>query len=117
MSVTDILEERGINIETLNSLEKETYYKMLSDVQKAELTPDKMKGYVTEMREAVTRELIGEPEFKYIFIFKVANRKQILLKARLLNYILLESFLLSPEKAKEALEGMIAGLLNRFDNR
>lgn len=113
MSITDILEEKGISIESLNSLEKETYYKMLEDVNKSQLTPDKLKVYITDMREAVTRELINESEFKYIFIFKVPNRKQILLKARLLNYILLESFLIAPERAKETLEGMLSGVVSK----
>lgn len=110
MSLTDKLEEKGIDIDTLNSVERETYFKMLEEVQKAQMTPDKLKSHITTMRESVTQELIKEPEFNYIFIFKVPNRKQILLKARLQNYILLESFLLSPEKAKQALEDMISNV-------
>ena len=113
MSLTDKLEEKGIDIDKLNSVEQETYLKMLGEVQKAQMTPEKLKSYVSTMREAITNELIKEPEFNYIFIFKVANRKQILLKARLQNYILLESFLLSPEKAKQALEDMIANVGGR----
>lgn len=110
MNITEKLEEKGIKIESLNSIEKETYYNMLKEVQKADLTIDKLKMHIVAMREAVTAELIKEPEFNYIFIFKVPNRKQILLKARLQNYILLESFLLSPQRAKEALENMIDNL-------
>mgnify|MGYP001591424218 CR=1 FL=1 len=110
MSVTDRLEEKGINIDTLNSVERETYFKMLSEVQKTQLTPERLKDYVLSMREAVEKELIDEPEFNYIFIFKVPNRKQILLKARLKNYILLESFLSSPQRAKEAFEDMISNI-------
>ena len=109
-NITEQLEEKGIDIDTLNAAEKETYFKMLEAVQKAQLTPEKLKEYVTTMREAITLQLIGEPEFNYIFIFKVPNRKQILLKARLQNYILLESFLLSPERAKQALEDMIGNI-------
>lgn len=111
MSVTSDIEEKlGIRIEDLNSAEKKTYIKMLEAVSSSEMTPEKLKAYVSQMKEAVERDLINEPEFNYIFIFKVANRKQILLKARLLNYILLEAFLLSPQRAKEALEGMIGNL-------
>ena len=113
MSLTDRLEEKGINIDTLNSVEKETYFKMLDEVQKAQLTPERLKDHISSMREAVERELIDEAEFNYIFIFKVANRRQIMLKARLKNYILLESFLLSPAKAKEALESMVANIGGR----
>ena len=111
MNVTSAIEEKlGLKIENLNAVEKETYYKMLEVVQKSQLNPDKLKEYIVSMREAVQRELINEPEFNYIFIFKVANRKQILLKARLQNYLLLENFLVSPQKAQQALEEMIANI-------
>lgn len=110
MNITQKIEDKGIDIETLNSVEKATYLKMLEQVQSAQLTPDRLRDYIISMRDAVARELIDEPEFNYIFIFKVPNRKQILLKARLKNYLLLESFLLSPEKAQEALESMISNI-------
>ena len=83
---------------------------MLETVQKAQLTPEKLSLYITSMREAVERELINEPEFIYIFIFKVENRKQILLKARLQNYLLLEAFLTSPQRAEEQLKAMVGNL-------
>ena len=111
MSVTSKIEEKyHIKIESLNAPEKETYFKMLEAVQKAQLTPEKLRDYIITMREAVTRELVNEPEFNYIFIFKVPNRRQIMLKARLHNYLLLESFLISPEKAEQQLDEMINGI-------
>jgi len=114
MNLTEELEEKfSVKIESLNSLEKETYFKMLEVVQKTQMSPEKLRDYIVSMREAVERELINEPEFNYIFIFKVPNRKQILLKARLQNYLLLESFLVSPEKARQQLEEMISGLTER----
>ncbi len=111
MSVTSQIEEKlGLKIEDLKAAEKETYFAMLDTVQKAQLTPEKLREYIVSLRDTVARELINEPEFNYIFIFKVANRRQILLKARLQNYLLLEAFLDSPNKAQEALEGMISNL-------
>lgn len=113
MSVTDKIEEEGIDISSLNAIEQETYFKMLEEVQKAQMSPEKLKTYVSTMREAVSNELANEPSFIRIFIFKVENPKLIKLQARLQNYILLESFLLSPEKAKEALESMISGVVKK----
>lgn len=112
MSLTSEIEEKyGLKIEKLNSLEKETYYKMLDAVQKAQLDHLKLRDYIITMKEAVEKELINEPEFIRIFIWKFENRKQILLKARLQNYLLLEGFLISPDKAKQNLEDMISGML------
>lgn len=111
MNITDQIEEKlGLKVEELNSAEKETYFQMLSDVERTKLTPESLKDYITQMREAVTHDLIKEPEFHYVFIFKVFNRKQVLLKARLQNYILLESFLEAPKKAKKTLEEMVENL-------
>ena len=54
MSVTSDIEEKfDIKIETLNSLEKETYFKMLSAVQEAQMTPEKLRDYIVNMRSAV----------------------------------------------------------------
>lgn len=111
MNITEQIEEKfNIKIDDLNNLEKETYFKMLEEVQKSQLSIEKLKDYIAGMRDAVSRELVNEPEFNRIFIFKVENRRQIYLKARLQNYILLESFLLSPQRAKELLETMVGNI-------
>ena len=112
MNLTSELEEKlGIDISTLRREEKVVYENMLASVEKAKMTPNKMRGHIIAMRDAVERELVNEPEFNRIFIFKVENRRQIFLKARLLNYLLLESFLISPQKAKERLEEVVSGLV------
>lgn len=104
MNVTDELEDKGINIETLNAAEKETYFNMLSEVQKAQMTPEKLKDYIHDMRGAVENELIKTD---------LDSNQDLFLKARLKNYILLESFLDSPARAKQTLESMIAGVVNK----
>jgi hypothetical protein len=114
MSITEQIEEKfGLKIENLNALERETYNKMLEAVQKAQIDHLKLREYIISMRDAIERELINEPEFIRIFLWKVENRKQILLKARLQNYMLLESFLISPERAKQQLEDMVAGMASK----
>jgi hypothetical protein len=111
MNITEKIEEKfGLKIDQLHPQEKETYFKMLEIVQKSQLDLDKLRNYIISMRESVAKELVNEPEFIRVFIFKFENRKQILLKARLQNYLLLESFLISPEKARENLESMIGNL-------
>lgn len=114
MSITSEIEEKmGLKIENLNAVEKQTYFNMLDEVKKAELTPDKLREYIVQMRIAVEDQLIREPEFIRIFVFRVENRNQILLKARLQNYILLESFLMSSERARQQLEDVVQGLVGR----
>lgn len=114
MSITSEIEEKfKLKIEDFNDLEKATYFEMLDNIQKSQLTPERLRDYIIAMRDAVEAELIKEPEYKTILIFKVRNDKNILLKARLQNYRLLEAFLISPEKAKQQLEDMIASFTQR----
>lgn len=111
MSITEHIEEKfGLKIENLNQLEKETYFKMLEAVQKAQIDHLRLRDYIVTMRDAVEREIVNEPTFIRIFIWKVENPRLIKLQARLQNYLLLESFLLSPEKAKQNLEDMVSGM-------
>lgn len=114
MSLTSEIEDKyKVDISKLNDLEKETYFSMLEVVQKAQMTPEKLRDYIVSMRDAVEKELIEEPEFIRIFIFKFENRKQIYLKARLQNYRLLESFLGSPERAKRQLEDAVSNVVGK----
>jgi len=104
MNVTEEIEDKGINIETLNNAEKETYFSMLKEVQKAQMSPEKLRSYIVELRTAVEQELVK---------VDLTSDQDLFLKARLKNYILLEIFLFSPERAKEALEDMISKVVKK----
>jgi len=106
----ELLERFDLKYEQLSSVERETLLSWMDALNRNQLTTDKIQQYINVMRDAVDQELVNEPEFNYLFIFRVPNRKQILLKARLRNYMLLQAFLLTPEKAKAALERALEGL-------
>lgn len=107
--IDEILEKAGFTYEQLNTAEKETLMGWMKSLQSNQLTVDMVRSFVRSLRESIVNQLIEEPEFNYIFIFKVANRKQILLKARLRNIMLIEAFLSTPEKARESLEQTLKG--------
>ena len=102
MNIDDILQKTGLKYEDLNAGEKETLSSWLEALSKNKLTLEGVKTYLASMRDSVEQELT-----------KVGfNSKQdILLKARLRNYMLLEAFLSTPEKAKQAVEKAISGLV------
>lgn len=108
--IDQLLDKMGLKYENLNSAEKETLLSWTESLSKNQLTLEKVRDYIANLRVAIERELIDEPEFNYIFIFKVPNRNQILLKARLKNYLLLEDLLATPERAKLALERAVASI-------
>lgn len=106
----EILKRLNLKYEDLTKGERDTLNTWLDGLSKSQVTLQTLTGYITSMRESVEQALIDEPEFNYIFLFSIPNRKQILLKARLRNYLLLESFLATPEKAKAALERSLASI-------
>lgn len=100
----------GLKYEELSSIERETLNNWLESLQKGQLSLEKVKEYVASMRNAVENEIASEPSFTRIFIFKVENPKLIQLQARLKNYLLLDSFLSSPEKARQQMENALASM-------
>ena len=102
--IDDYLEKYKVKYEELTEDEKTTLNTWVNALQEGSVTIEKIKDYISAMKYSVEQALVDEPEFNYVFIFKVINRKQILLKARLKNYMLFEAFLHSPERAKKALD-------------
>lgn len=100
----EFLKQRGLKYEDLNALEKETYAKMAESLGASQITPEKLRDYISQMKYSVEEELSKEPEKVWLFF---RNDKNILLKARLRNYLLLEAFLNSPERAKRMIESAI----------
>ena len=88
-----ILEEQGLNYEDLNPAERDTYNKANFSLKK--LSVSDIRKYVTTMKDSVALQLANND--------KHGSDADIILKARLKNYILFEAFLLRPEKAEEAL--------------
>ena len=102
MIIDDILKKYGLKYEDLNSLERETLNSWLEIVNKGQINVGKIKSYIIAMRDSVEQELTKTGH----------NSKQdMFLKARLRNYMLLEAFLSTPEKARQALERTIAGVV------
>jgi len=101
MGIDDILEKYNLKYEDLLEDEKKTLSEWMENLSKAELTLDSVKNYISRMKVTVEEELtkVGHE-----------SKQDIFLKARLRNYMLLENFLESPERAKKALEASISGI-------
>lgn len=93
--IDELLKKYNVKYEDLNSAEKETLSNWLTSLQQGTITTEKIREYIGNMRSSVEQELtkIGHE-----------NKQDIFLKARLRNYMLLEAFLQSPEKARKAIE-------------
>ncbi len=105
----DFLEAKGLKYGDLTPEEREYATSLVNSIQSNALTLEKVREAIHGMKEAVERELVNTDEFVYFLWFKRVNRKQIYLKARLQNYLLIEMLLSTPDKLKAQLD---AGLSN-----
>ena len=98
------LTQLGLRYEDLKLEERETLNNWMQALGKNALSIPRIKEYIHSMRDGVEQELT-----------KVGHnsKEDIFLKARLRNYMLLESFLDSPERAKKAIEQSLQGIANR----
>lgn len=102
-----ILEENGIKYEDLNPQERETYSQKVFEVQSLSLGD--LKDHIVNMKNSIALQLtssMGDGE--------IDIRKELILKARLQNYLLLEAFLTAPEKAEKAIRDSLKNI--RKDN-
>ena len=97
----EILQKVGLKYDELTSEEKETLHSWVDALGQSSLSVAKVKDHITTMRHAVSLELVKT---------KGDSKKDMHLKARLNNYVLLEALLSTPEKAQEALDRALAGI-------
>jgi len=101
MTISELLAKYNLKYEDLNISEKETLQRWMEELASKEITLDDVKNYIREMITGVEMEL-AECDLN--------QKKDIFLKGRLKNYLLLLSFLEGPEKAKQALEKQLKNL-------
>ncbi len=95
MNILDNIVEKLGGYDKLNAAERETYKEHLKIIEGKAINLDDTKKFVRTMITVIERDLVNTREGS------VESRG---LKARLKNFLLLEQFIFSPEKAKEALE-------------
>jgi hypothetical protein len=94
-----ILKDSGLKYEELNEQEKETYRQQNFQLQS--LTAGDVLQHVRFMKDGVALQLCDVPD-------DTLNRdKNSKLKARLKNYIVMEAFLSTPEKAEQAIRNAL----------
>lgn len=100
--IDEILTKLNLKYEDLTVQERETLNGWMDSLQKGSVSVEKIKEYIKAMKESVENELTSVGH---------NNKQDIFLKARLRNYIMLDSFLSTPEKARASLERALAGIV------
>jgi len=97
--VDKLLEKLGLKYEDLSAAEKETLNSWMEALNKNQLTLESVRTYILAMKNGIEQELTQTTH----------NSKQdLFLKARLRNYLLLEAYISTPERAKQAIEAQIS---------
>lgn len=103
----DLLKKLGVeSYDDLKDHEKDTYDTWLQQMS-ADQSVEDIRNHIDQMKNAVIAELADEPEFIHSKIFpflKRPNPRNVYLKARLKNYLMLGAFLSTPEQARKAFE-------------
>lgn len=102
--IEELLTKFGLKYEDLNTMERETMNTWMEALQKGQLSVERIKEYITSMRDAVEQELAKSD---------VGTKQDIFLKARLRNYMLLDAFLTTPEKAKQQIENAVSSMVGK----
>lgn len=99
--IDEILTKFNLKYSDLLPDERETLNTWLSALSQNALSVERIREYISSMKITVENELtrVGHE-----------NKQDILLKARLRNYMLLEGFLTTPEKAREQIERALQGI-------
>ena len=102
MTIDEILEKTGLKYEDLNAVEKETLNSWLKALSEKNITLEGVRDYISSMKNGVEQDLTKTG---------LNSKQDLFLKARLRNYMLLEAFLSNPERAKQALEQAMKGMV------
>lgn len=87
--------EEDVTYDELSDTDQEIYREWQDKLEVGGLTIEDIKKYVHALRQSVDLELSQTPQ---------NDPKDVYLKARLRNYVLLEAFLTAPDLAREALK-------------
>jgi hypothetical protein len=101
----------GNSYEDLNKEEKDTLLKWINQIENNQLTTEQIKAFISDLKNAIIKDLVEIPEYDKFLFFSIPNRKHLFLKARLKNIILLEDMLFATDRVKRALENYLKNFI------
>lgn len=121
IDVDALLKKKGLRYQDLSPEEQETLNSWLSALDRGQISVPVVREFVTKLKDQATETLSDMDDtpndWLTVLCFLIPlvgiirkwyiDQKKLLLVARIRNYVLLEAFLSSPEKAKRAIEKAI----------
>jgi len=108
--LSQLLDKYNLKYEDLNPAERETLNQWMTALSTSKVTVEGVKDYLAQLIVAVERELADVRESTSFWSYLFNHKKDTFLKARLKNYLMLQDFLTSPDKAQKYIEQSIKNI-------
>jgi hypothetical protein len=105
-----LLKKYGLTYDQLNQAERDTLNQWVDSLRTKTITLEDVKERIAALIRGVESELSTLPEATSLWSRLFHQDKTVYLRARLANYLMLESFLLGPERAQKWLEAHLEHL-------
>jgi predicted transcriptional regulator len=95
----------------LNEEERDTLLNWINHIDNSQLTTEQIKAFISDIKNAIIKDLVEIPEYDKFLFFSIPNRKHLFAKARLKNIIMLEDMLFATDRVKSALENYLKNFM------
>lgn len=110
LSLSQLLEKAGLSYDDLNSAEFDTAMQWAKTLAGKQLTIEDAKSFITQLIEAVEKDLSDLKESTSFWNWLFHRKRDIYLKARLKNYLVLQELFSGPERARKYIERQLENL-------
>lgn len=125
--IDELLEKNNLTFDDLTPDERDTLFSWQEALSKNVLSLESVRDYIQSMKASVEDELsnYNDAPSTWVGILTLlipmygmikhwyADQKRMQLNARLKNYVLLEAFLSTPEKARQQMERAVASISSK----
>ncbi len=108
MHPKELLDKFNLKLDDLTEPERKTYFDWIQRLSKQQVTLEDVKAFVPRLIAAVNEELAGLSEPKHFWHLRFQRKRDLYLKARLKNLLMLNDFLSGPEKAQKWVEQQLS---------
>ena len=110
MKLEDLLGQFGLSLDELNAAERQTLNDWLGKLRSKQLTLPDVQEHLASLVSALEREIAGLETPPTLVSWLFASRRQLYLRARLKNYLMIQDFLLGPQRAEKWVTAQVQNL-------
>jgi hypothetical protein len=110
MQAQQLLDKFNLKLDDLTEAERKTYFEWIDKLSKQQITLEDVKTFIPRLIADINEELSGLSEPKHFWHLMFQRRRDVYLKARLKNLLMIQDFLTAPEKAQKWVENQLSSI-------